>query len=543
MKHKLLLFFVVLLAFLLRVVDVDKNPPSLSWDEVSIGYNAYSILKTGRDEHGKFLPLDAFFAYGDYKPPAAIYLTVPSVAVFGLNELAVRFPSVFLGTLTIFIFYFLVHELFGEKILEIKNYKLKIATIATILMAISPWHIQLSRAGWEANIALFFVTLGAYLMLRAREKTWLWIVAFLPFIGSIYTFNSARYFAPVFALALLIYCRVHAIKNKKNIVLGIVISTLALLPILPHIFSPQSRLRFAEVSIFTELSVIETANKRTATDGNAWWAKALHNRRLAYAKNYLTHFLDHFEPWFLFLRGDGNPKFSTQDVGQMYLVEAPLLLAGAYALALHSPRVFILLLFWIFAAIAPAAVARQTPHALRIENSLPAWLTFIAYGIVSIQSGIKRSKVKALVLSLIALGYVANAFYFFHGYATHYAREYSGEWQYGYKEAVSYVESVKDRYDNVVMTDRLGRPYMYVLFYSRFNPAYYQKIYKNESTDAAGFYHNDGFGQYSFVVESPADFKGNTLYVLRPNRVPENARVLKTVRLLNGEPTLVIFTI
>src|SRR5260221_9154250 len=95
------LLLIVGLAFTLRFYNVSDNPPALSWDEVSIGYNAYSILKTGKDEHGRFLPLDTFIAYGDYKPPLAIYLTVPFVAVFGLNELSVRLPSVLFGTMTV----------------------------------------------------------------------------------------------------------------------------------------------------------------------------------------------------------------------------------------------------------------------------------------------------------------------------------------------------------------------------------------------------------------------------------------------------------
>ena len=97
---KFLFLFIVICAFIFRVYYVTKVPPSLSWDEVAIGYNAYSILKTGRDEHGKFLPFDAFVSYGDYKPPLAIYATVPFVAIFGLGDLAVRLPPALFGTFT-----------------------------------------------------------------------------------------------------------------------------------------------------------------------------------------------------------------------------------------------------------------------------------------------------------------------------------------------------------------------------------------------------------------------------------------------------------
>src|SRR3989344_7565756 len=169
----IILFLIVFLGFILRIYQVNQIPPSLSWDEVSIGYNAYSILKTGRDEHGRFLPYDTFIGYGDYKPPLAIYLTVPSVAIFGLNEFAVRFPSVLFGTLTVLMTYFLVKELLkneGQKTINNKKNDRLLFTVycpilSASLLAISPWHINLSRAGFEANIALFFIVLGVYVLL------------------------------------------------------------------------------------------------------------------------------------------------------------------------------------------------------------------------------------------------------------------------------------------------------------------------------------------------------------------------------------------
>ena len=107
MKKSSLIYLIITLGLFLRVVYLNINPPGLTVDEVSIGYNAYSILKTGRDEYGTFLPFD-FKSLGDYKPPLYIYLTAFSEAVFGLNEFAVRFPAALLGTISIiFIYYFL----------------------------------------------------------------------------------------------------------------------------------------------------------------------------------------------------------------------------------------------------------------------------------------------------------------------------------------------------------------------------------------------------------------------------------------------------
>src|SRR5690348_9476830 len=146
---KIFFFLIVAFAFILRIYNVASVPPALSWDEVSIGYNAYSILKTGRDEHGKFLPLDAFVAYGDYKPPLSIYTAVPFVGLFGLNDFAVRLPAVFFGTLTVVLAFFLVRQLFQKT-----GGSDDLALITAGVLAVSPWHVNLSRGGFEANIAL-----------------------------------------------------------------------------------------------------------------------------------------------------------------------------------------------------------------------------------------------------------------------------------------------------------------------------------------------------------------------------------------------------
>src|SRR3989304_8160168 len=97
---------IIVFGFIIRIYLIDSVPPSLNWDEVSHGYNAYSTLKTGRDEWGEYFPL-IFRAYGDYKLPVYIYLTALSELFLGLNPISVRLPSVGAGTLTILFSYLL----------------------------------------------------------------------------------------------------------------------------------------------------------------------------------------------------------------------------------------------------------------------------------------------------------------------------------------------------------------------------------------------------------------------------------------------------
>ncbi len=538
-----LLLAITLLSFILRFYHVDKIPPSLTWDEVSIGYNAYSILKTGFDEHHRFLPLDAFIAYGDYKPPLPVYMTVPFVAFFGLTERSIRLPSVVFGTLTVMLTYYLTKELikFTSSTFKIWYVSIDIPVIAAALMAISPWHIQLSRVGFEANIALFFVVLGVFLVLISRRYSRLMVLCWIPFVAAIYTFNSARYFVPLMGLVLIFYCWREFRTHLKYLFIGFILAVVLLTPILPHLLSPQSRLRFTEVNIFTDPTVVHTANERIGADDNAWWATILHNRRIGYLRNYFIHYFENFEPWFLFIRGDGNPKFSIQDVGQMYLIEAPFLVLGIlFMMRAQHPSAW-LLLSWILLSIVPAATARETPHALRIENSLPTWQIFTAYGFMTFIQSKKANWLKKFVTIISIVLLAGNVLYYLHNYYNHYAIEYSGEWQYGYREALQYIKSIENRYQNIVITDSIGRAYAYTLFYQRYPPEELWRT-KTSTFDTAGFYHVLGFGKYQFVTNVvPGAFVGQTLYVLPPEDVPRNIDVLKTIKRLDNKSILVIF--
>src|SRR3989338_1229337 len=186
MKHKVYvwLILIVILAFFLRFYKVTDIPPALNWDEVSIGYNAYSILKTGKDEWGNLLPVH-FKSYGEYKLPAQIYLSIPGIAIFGLNELGVRVTPVVYGTLTVLLIFFLGRSLFQSNLVGLAS---------AFLLAISPWHIHLTRASFESSLATFFVMLGIWFFIKGfKDQKW-FVISMIPFVLSIFTYNSARIF-------------------------------------------------------------------------------------------------------------------------------------------------------------------------------------------------------------------------------------------------------------------------------------------------------------------------------------------------------------
>lgn len=548
-NSKVWLVLIVLLAGILRFYQLGTLPSSLTWDEVAWGYNAYALSIDGKDEFGKFLPYDFLLSFGDYKPPIYAYLAVFPVMIFGLTELAVRFPSALFGTLTVLVTYFLVIALFAKR--ENKLTTKYVALLAALFLAISPWHIMLSRAAFEANIATFFIVTGVWLFLLAvQKKSYLLILSTICFIASMYTFNSTRIVAPLLFLCLSLGFYKTLWKNKKYAFISLIAGIILILPIAGFLTSPEAKLRYAEVNIFSDSKIVETANQEIANDNNAWWSKIIHNRRVAYAREFLTHYFDHFNPQFLFISGDENPKFSTHDVGQMYLWDLPFLIIGILFLIRRREKNGWILPVWILIGIIPAAMARETPHALRIESTLPAWQILTAYGFVITIEAFSKIKYRIAKLKFqyfwVAYCFLLLLFYFsyyIHGYYKHYQHEYTKEWQQGYKEAINYVKANKDKYNQIYISDKMERGYVYTLFYLKYDPQLFRKEAVIRGNDF-GFVHVDKFNKYYFEKRPPVNGneKVKVLSIVGPDEVPVGAKIVKEFYLLDGKTILVAYT-
>ena len=533
------LIFIFLLAVFLRFWQLGQNPPSLTWDEASWGYNAYSLGIDGKDEFGRFLPLNYLESFGDFKPPVYAYLDILPIKLFGLNEFTTRFPSAFFGVLTVLTTYFLTKRIFWNS----KSKELY-ALLSALFLAISPWHIMLSRAAFEANVATFFIVGGIWFFLKGiQEKKWNIVYSIIFFILSMYTFNTARIAAPLLVLFLGITFRKKLIENIEQTFIAVLIGILLILPTLGFLFSPQASLRFKEVNIFSDIDVIKTSNQEIINDSSTW-SRIMHNRRVGYALSYLKHYFDNFNPSFLFIKGDGNPKFSTQDVGQMYLWDLPFFIGGILMLCRKRTGFWWIIPAWILIGVLPAATARETPHALRIETTLPTFQILVAYGFSQFLFYIrKHTKFFKATVIFVGLLLFANFFYFFRNYIVHYSYIFSGEWQYGYRDSIEYVKSVERNFNNIYITSDMGRPYIYYLFYTKTDPS----VFRNNSIirrDAFGFVTVDRFGKYNFLneftkINNRKDSKN--LFIQTPSNVPEKASRLKTFNILNGSAALVAY--
>lgn len=180
--HKYLIFIILFFAFFLRGYKIETLP-SLNPDEAALGYNAYSLLQTGKDEHGISWPLH-FKSFGDFKPGGYIYLDLPFVKILGLTPLAVRLPNLILSVLSIYIIYRLI-------LLTTNNISLSL--LSALVLALNPWHIHFSRGAWESSTSLFFIILGVYwlyLYLLKQKDIYLFLFI-IPLSLSFYIYHYA----------------------------------------------------------------------------------------------------------------------------------------------------------------------------------------------------------------------------------------------------------------------------------------------------------------------------------------------------------------
>lgn len=467
MKKYTILFIALILGAFLRLWQVSNIPNGLTWDEAAIGYNAFSILKTTKDEHGAFLPL-IFKSFGDYKPGAYIYLTVPSVAIFGLNEFAVRFPSVLAGLLAIFGVYLFTKELFGNTKSEFGPWDL-----AAFALAVSPWHVHFSRGGWEVNVFCTLLLFGLYFFLKFIKGKSPIYPSILFACLSLAMYQAAKLLTPLVFLLFIVIYRKDFWKNitgyfiPKKLLLLLPFALFIIWIFWGSIFGISGN-RLATLSIFNYKPGIFDITK--AIDGQGSIQTPLfHNQIQLTTSLILSRYLWHFSPEVLFYEGPIiSERGHIPSLGVLNPLELLWLALGiVFLIKTGIDRKALIILGLLFIAPIPASLT------LAEFSTYRALFMVIPLAIIS-GIGMYYSIEKLKLLSLpIFLLYFLVFIYVYDVYFFHSQTVLAKEFNYGYKQAV---QIIKDNpTPKVVFTDVLGQPYIYYVFYTAYDPATYQK--------------------------------------------------------------------
>ena len=517
--RKVGLLLLVCFALGVRLIRIGEFPPSLNWDEASLGYNAYSQLMTGRDEWGTAFPT-IFRAFGDYKLPGYVYATVPFIKLFGLTELSVRLTSIISGTLLVAVVYILSKRIhFRGEVWSL---------LAALLVAISPWFLFLSRVAVEANFAIFLFTLGVTLLLYRRLTLGVLFLAL-----SAWTYNSFRLFTPIFMIA---YSLLNIkLLNIKHYALFFIF----FIPLVYQLLSPSGQARFKWLTLLDEGAIAKINQLQTQT-GN----RLLYNKATYLLSTIAINYVNHFHPNFLFFKGGSHYQFSIPNHGLLYAISLPFFYLGLVLIIFkfhsQSERAsnFKLLLLWLLLAPIASSLTRDSPHTLRAIPLLPAVVIITAFGV---SAAAKKVPYLLLLFTIIVL---LSFEYYLTSVAPKYRATYSQSWQYGYKEAVHFIKDSYSQYDQVIFTKYYGEPHEFVAFYWPWDPINFQK---SKVWDYhANWYWINGLDKIKFVVDREmADVvatlpPGKKYLIISDPKFPTAGNLLTTINFLDSQPAFII---
>jgi 4-amino-4-deoxy-L-arabinose transferase-like glycosyltransferase len=495
------LIIIFILAAFLRFYRLSQVPTSLHTDEAVFGYNAYSILKTGRDEYGHF-PIFVLESFNDYRPALYLFLTIPSVAVFGLTAFAVRLPTAIISLATVILFYFLAVRIFNNR---------EAGWYSVLLMGLSFWHLDLSREASEKVLALFLILLGLfffYLFLEKKKTGWL-LASFFWWFLSIHAYYAPRFFLPFFLPVLFFFYRKKLARTEK--VRFIVLSGLLLSVVVYFSFFYQgSVVRFQQLNIFThpEVKLVLQEQIREEIPGtNPLVTRFFHNKLSNYFLALISKYGEYFTLKFLSLQGGEPLRVAVPNTGLLSLPEIPFLLAGLYFLLREKKPWAGFVFAWIFIAPLPAAfTVDETPSVYRSLVMLPALNLATAWGFCKIKSIVAHRSKTWWLLMLVVVGgfYWWNVLYYCHQYYVH--QRFHRPWfrHYGYRQLNAAIKALYPEYNEIIMTKAHGSPYIFILFYQQFDPGVYQSMGSPRDLDYRGFdkYRFSPYDCPSYVKEN-----------------------------------------
>ncbi len=346
-------------------------------------------------------------------------------------------------------------------------------------------------------------------------------------------------------LALMLIYRKELMKvGRKYLILFVIFGVLVVMPMgLSIIINPSSLNRAKSTSFTSNVDFAPFTAKRVEVDrqNKDYIGLAIDNRRAVYVRQVAGGYISHFDPNWLFIKGD-QPRHHAPGMGLLYLWEIPFLLIGIYFIIFHDKfdkKSKIFIFTWLLISIIPAAITNDVPHAGRTLNSIPTFQILTAAGLLAsylfLNETVKNKITRYSLFIAFALIVAFNFVYFLNQYFVQQNYFSSKDWQYGWKEAIGYVNSVSNQYERVVVTNvtPLDQSYAFFLFNMKYPP---QK-YLSQNHDI----NNHNFEKFEFrnIDWSNDRNMRNTLFVGRPSDF-NNEKILKTVKYKNGDDAIKI---
>lgn len=533
MNEKIILILILLLAFFLRIVNIQNSPPALYGDELTIALDANSLLHSGSDQLGNVMPLT--FAMGAGRPAGYVYGSIPFIAIFGPTELGVRMLSILSGVGIVFLLFLLAKKLFSKEV----------GIIAALIASVSPWDISLSRAGFEAHFALFLSLLGIYLLISAKQKAQFYIFSAISFGLAFHTYPTYKLALPLIIPFILWLNGWFKNIRKELIYLSMAVLILIFSGVLAGIqtVSGGSETRFSNINIFSQDRINQQIEQKinlerglTGLPSNI--SRYFHNKGVEYAKIFIENYLQNFSIDFLVLHGDRNPRHNMATMGQIYFVEFILFFIGLLSFWQKNRKILTVLLLWLILAPIPTAIV-DLPHGLRSSLMLPPLIIITSLGLYMI-----LNQKKKIYLAIFTFMFLLQFLFFIQKLYFLAPAEYSHFWSYSAKIATEIANNNRQEYKYIILSDQIDSIEFAYPVYSNIDANLV--ITQNKIKEKLGRYDFKRFGNIYMghipdgeVDEFLEKLSGSALYIGNE----QMAKTLKNYETITGLDGSVILTL
>lgn len=493
----LVLLLLLALAVFTRLYKLSEAPATLIIDEAHYAYISYSLLKTGKDEHGLSYPM-VFKGFGDYKLPAQVYALLPFVSFFDLNNLAARLPAAISGILLVFVVYLLFLEWKFSK---------KAAFLAALLTLISPWTFILSRFAYEANLGLLFFSLALLFIFKARLKPNLlfFLLSALFFALSIYAYVIYKFIAVFFVLFFAVYFFFFSKKNKLKTGMFLTFFSLLIVPFFFGQAANSNLARFKQVGVFSNEQLIATVNENRhfcLQNYPKLLCYGIFNKPIVYSKELINDFIKSYSPEYLFIKGDENLTYmNVDDTGLFATFLLPLYLIGlatfVYKFFNKKNKESKLFLFFLLSGLLIVPIPAILSGVQKIRIS--ALFIFILPIFIMAYEFLNEKLTKKVYFDflLLVLCLISLSTYFVNFISVHASKK---DFYYDSfaKDIFSFTDDYikKNEVDEVIIQSFFSDPLMYYAYYQKIEPSYYQSEIVLDQSEGSGFQHALSLGKY-----------------------------------------------
>jgi len=497
---------VLLIGAFLRLAWLDKSPPSLGFDEAALGYNAYSLMKTGKDEYGNFLPV-SLRSFNDFKPALYAYLTIPFIKIFGLTDAPIRMVSAIAGVISLIFTLLLLNKFFRNKYFVL---------VMFFVLSFEPWRLHFSRNAFETHLSSTFFLIGSYCLLSLKDKKrWWFSLIFLSL--SAYTYHSARLAVPLLIIFwaldpikfldgknLFVNIQQSLLKNWKKLAL-LLVFILSCLPIFMAKSGSLVLTRFQQENVFNRYYPYAPKELLNPISSVYYFGGI-----------FLGHIFSHISPINLNFRIYEWVKMSPQFIpgmGMLGWLEGILFIFGLWMVIrnINSNYKYRYLIYWIVAGIAPASVTWTWFHPLRSLNIYPAMEIIVALGawqLVEIVNKELKSRLSKVVLGVVVgIVLVTTIVFTINNELLYSAYENHGEYQPGgYKEGMMYLKSIQGDYDQIIIDTPHAQSFIFLFFYQAIDPNYIHQFASIRPKPGTGGNLTFNFGKFVFrKIDWPRD--------------------------------------